>query len=43
MGEEIILGGAKVVPRKLIKAGFRFEDENLETFLRSEIGGGRRG
>ena len=43
MGEEIILGGAKVAPRKLIKAGFRFEDEDLETFLRSEIGGGRRG
>lgn len=43
MGEEIVLGGARAVPQKLINAGFRFEDGDLETFLRSEIGGGRHG
>ena len=37
MGEEIILSSARVFPRKLLDNGFRFEDENLETFLRSEF------
>ena len=43
MGKEVIMSGARVVPQKLLKDGFRFEDEDLETFLRLEIGGGRRG
>ena len=48
MGEEIILASARVAPQKLLENGFRFEDGNLEIFLRSEllrseIGGGQNG
>lgn len=33
MGEEMLLGGQKVVPTKLIRAGFKFEDETIEQGL----------
>lgn len=38
MGEEVIMSSARVVPEKLTSAAFRFEDENLENFLRAELG-----
>ncbi len=38
MGEEVIMSSVRVVPEKLINAGFHFEDGNLETFLRAELG-----
>ncbi|WP_462137331.1 TIGR01777 family oxidoreductase [Candidatus Mycalebacterium sp.] len=39
MGEEVIMSSVRVVPEKLISAGFRFEDGNLEAFLRAELKG----
>ena len=43
MGGEVILSGARVLPQKLLKAGFNFSDGDLEDFLRLEIGGARHG
>lgn len=36
MGEEVLLGGAKVVPQRLLQAGFVFKDSDLEALLRQE-------
>ncbi len=39
MGKEVVMSGARVFPRKLLKAEFRFEDADLEKFLCLELGG----
>lgn len=33
-GDEVLLGGQKVVPSKLSKAGFKFKDEDIESALK---------
>lgn len=38
MGEALLLEGQKVVPQKLLQAGFRFFHEDLESALRWELG-----
>jgi uncharacterized protein (TIGR01777 family) len=38
MGEELLLGGAFVVPRALERAGFRFDHPSLESALRFALG-----
>lgn len=38
-GKEVIMSSARVFPRKLLNAGFRFEHEDLQDFLDSELGG----
>ena len=43
MGEEVIMSSARVVPGKLLDAGFSFSHENLEDFLHAELGGRSRG
>lgn len=35
MGEEMLLGGQKVVPNKLIKAGFKFNNEDIGSAMKS--------
>jgi NAD dependent epimerase/dehydratase family enzyme len=37
MGEEMLLGGQKVVPRKLEKAGFKFEFDDIDAATSSVI------
>lgn len=37
MGEEVLLGGADVRPTRLLAAGFRFEEADLEGLLRQEL------
>ena len=37
MGEELLLSGKKVVPGKMLRAGFTFRYDNLETALRSIV------
>lgn len=37
MGEELLLGGQKVVPSKLLRAGFVFENENIEDSIRASL------
>jgi hypothetical protein len=39
MAEEMLLEGAKVMPRKLEKAGFKFDYGNLNAALSAEISG----
>lgn len=36
-GEEILLGGQKVIPKKLLSAGFKFESENIEDGIKSVL------
>ena len=38
MGRETLLSGAKVLPRRLEQAGYRFEHPDLESALRFELG-----
>jgi len=35
MGEEVLLGGQKVSPKKLLKAGFVFEDTNIDNAIQT--------
>ncbi len=37
MGEEVVMSSARVLPDRLIKTGFQFDDSDLKTFLRSEL------
>lgn len=37
MGEELLLGGQKVVPSKLLRAGFSFENQNVEESIRASL------
>ena len=37
MGEEMLLGGQKVVPSKLVKAGFKFNSEDINTAMESVL------
>ena len=37
MGEEMLLGGTRVVPSKLIKSGFQFEHPTIEQALQSAV------
>lgn len=37
MADELLLGGAKIVPSKLLAAGFRFRHADLESVLSEEI------
>lgn len=37
MGEELILGGQKCVPSKLLKAGFKFEDAEIYDAMKSVL------
>jgi uncharacterized protein len=36
-GEEILLGGQKVVPKKLLNAGFKFQSETIEDGIKSVL------
>ena len=36
MGKEMLLGGQKARPAKLLKAGFKFQDEDLVQAIKSE-------
>ncbi len=38
MGEELLLGGARVIPKRLREGGFRFLYPELEAALRAELG-----
>jgi hypothetical protein len=38
MGEEMLLGGSFVIPRRLLESGFRFRFASLEEALRFELG-----
>jgi uncharacterized protein len=40
MGEETVLGGQRVLPRRLVEAGFQFAHPELEGALRHELGEG---
>lgn len=37
MGEEMLLGGVKAAPKKLIDSGFEFQHENIEKALESAV------
>ena len=37
MGEEMLLGGQKAVPNKLLKAGFKFQTENIQDAIKSSL------
>jgi uncharacterized protein (TIGR01777 family) len=37
MGEEMLLGGVRAIPGKLLKSGFRFEHPTIETALKSAV------
>ena len=37
MGEEMLLGGVKAVPTKLLKSGFKFQHETIEEALHSAV------
>jgi len=37
MAEELLLGGARVMPQKLLSAGYTFIHEDLEKFLAEEL------
>jgi len=37
MGQEMLLGGQRVVPNKLIKAGFKFDDPTIDQGLASAL------
>jgi NAD dependent epimerase/dehydratase family enzyme len=37
MGEEMLLGGQKVLPKKLLKEGFVFEDRNISDALKNSL------
>ena len=37
MGNEMLLGGQKVIPKKLLNAGFQFQDPNIATALTAVI------
>ena len=37
MGEEMLLGGQKVVPNKLLKAGFKFQTENIQDAIQVSL------
>lgn len=39
MGEALLLGGARVLPRRLERAGFQFQHPGLEGALRAVLGG----
>jgi hypothetical protein len=39
MAEEMLLASQNVVPKRLLEAGFRFDDEELETLLGELLGG----
>ena len=41
MAQEMLLEGSRVLPDKLLKAGFKFELENLETAIEQEIHGAK--
>ncbi len=34
LGQELVLTGQRVIPSKLVQAGFKFEDTEIETFLK---------
>jgi NAD dependent epimerase/dehydratase family enzyme len=38
MGQEILLGGQKVLPKRLLADGFVFQDTDLDGFLKKELG-----
>ena len=38
MGKEVLLSGARVIPEKLVRAGYRFRNRNLEELLRHVLG-----
>ena len=38
MGQEILLGGQKVLPKRLLSEGFVFGDTDLDSFLKRELG-----
>jgi NAD dependent epimerase/dehydratase family enzyme len=38
MGEETVIAGQRVLPKKLLAAGFRFQYPELESALRHELG-----
>jgi uncharacterized protein (TIGR01777 family) len=40
MAEELLLGGARIVPRKLQESGYRFAHPDLEPALRRMVHGG---
>ena len=40
MGNDLLLAGARVYPRRFEQAGFRFADPELESALRFELGAG---
>ena len=37
MGEEMLLGWQKAVPNKLLKAGFKFQTENIQDAIKSSL------
>jgi NAD dependent epimerase/dehydratase family enzyme len=39
MAEEMLLASQNVIPKRLLEAGFRFDDEELETLLGELLGG----
>jgi NAD dependent epimerase/dehydratase family enzyme len=40
LADEVLLAGARVLPRRLKEQGFRFEHPHLEEALRFELGRG---
>ncbi|MEP0773141.1 MAG: DUF1731 domain-containing protein, partial [Acidobacteriota bacterium] len=38
MGEELLLRGARILPRRALADGFTFQDPDLESALRFELG-----
>jgi uncharacterized protein len=37
MGREMLLGGQRAVPTKLIRAGFKFLDQDIDSGIRSAL------
>ncbi|UCD18026.1 MAG: DUF1731 domain-containing protein, partial [Candidatus Zixiibacteriota bacterium] len=37
MADEMLLASTRVIPAKLLKAGYRFQHSDLEEFLRREL------
>jgi hypothetical protein len=38
MADELLLGGANVIPARLLASGYRFRSERIETCLRNTLG-----